>query len=195
MTKYARRRKSKKSYLIAILLLAAVIVLALFLILDHKNQEKPQPTEAPDNSTVVSTQPEPSDSSSAAEKDNENISSEPTPEQAPVENPKQTTQNEGVNPNTLAEITGVITRANVTNDKLLIRVNIDQYLTSGSCSLTLTSGDNKYTDAANIIAEASTSTCAGFDIPTSELGSGNWNITIQISSGDKKGIINGEVSL
>ncbi|MDO4986920.1 MAG: hypothetical protein Q4E46_01200 [Candidatus Saccharibacteria bacterium] len=117
----------------------------------------------------------------------------PTTEPANVENPKDIPQNEGTDPNKSAVITGVLTRADVSGDKAIIRVNIDQYLSGGSCNLTMTSGAKNYTDAVNIADAASTSTCQGFDIPVSKLGKGTWDISIQIISGDKEGTISGKV--
>ncbi len=201
MTKYARRRKNKRSHWFIWLILFVFAALVTFLVVQQLGKPATSSVENQSNATANQEQPksvnQPENSGESKEADEEtksNADNGTGAEQA-TENPKQTIQNEGTNPNTLSGITGALTRADTTDDKLIIRVNIDQYLTSGSCTLTLTSGENKYSDVANIIAEASTSSCAGFDVPTSKLGSGKWNISIQISSGDKQGIINGEVSL
>ena len=100
---------------------------------------------------------------------------------------------DGENPNDLEILTGSVTYAGVAGDKLIIRVNIDQYLGSGTCSLTL----GNYSNSVNISPSASTSTCEGFDIALSDLGnmSGNSQFTINLSSGDKAGTITGEVGL
>ena len=119
----------------------------------------------------------------------------PEPTETSTEDPKKQTQNEGSDPNSSKTLTGALTRADVTNNKLIIRVNIDQYLSGGSCALTLTSGSKTYTDVANITDAASTSTCAGFDIPVEKLSSGSWSISIKITSGDKEGTISGKVTV
>lgn len=112
------------------------------------------------------------------------------------ENTKAQVQNEGSNPNDSATLTGVITRVDAVDGKLTLRVNIDQYLTSGICELTLKNGANVYTETANITDSASTSTCEGFDIPTGKLATtGAWEISIKISSGEKAGMISGKVNI
>ena len=90
----------------------------------------------------------------------------------------------------------MVTYAGVVDDKLMIRVNIDQFLADGSCELKLVRNNSTiYNSTANIFADVSTSTCEGFDVPVSGLGSGNTNIEIQLKSGDKSGIIRGEVNI
>ena len=104
-------------------------------------------------------------------------------------------QNEGEDPNQLESLTGNLTTNRVSNGKLILRVNINQYLSTGICNLTLTSGSNTIIKTANIVAVASTSTCEGFDVPVSELSSGAWQISINIQSGDKTGTITGEQNI
>lgn len=102
---------------------------------------------------------------------------------------------EGEDPNEKQELTGVVTHAGVNGDNLMIRVNIDQYLDSGVCELSLVQGGVVYSDMANIIGSAMTATCEGFNVPVSRLSGGNYGIVIKISSGDKSGTINGEVRI
>lgn len=100
---------------------------------------------------------------------------------------------DGEDPNDLDTLTGTVTYSGMAGDKLIIRVSIDQYLGSGTCSLIL----GGYSAMANISASASTSTCEGFDIPLSSISdlSSNTQFTINLSSGDRTGVISGEVSL
>ena len=103
---------------------------------------------------------------------------------------------EGNDPNEAEGLTGVVTYAGVNGDNLMIRVNIDQYLNSGSCNLSLLiNGASVYNDTAGIIDSAATSTCEGFNVPVSGLGAGNYQIVIKINSGDKSGTIRGEVNI
>ena len=105
-------------------------------------------------------------------------------------------QYEGNDPNEAPTITGVVTYAGVSNNTLMIRVNIDQYLESGSCVLSLLdSGNVMYGDSANVVDSASTATCEGFNIPLSEIGGGDLKINIEVFSGDKSGVISGEVNI
>lgn len=130
-------------------------------------------------------------------------STEEGPEEAPSETEepdepedKKVPQYEGADPNEAAELTGVITFAAVQGDMLTIRTEIDQYLNGGACSLTLQrDGVTIYNSATTIQPNASNSTCLGFDVPTSGLGSGVVQIVIDLSAGGKTGVIQGEVKL
>lgn len=112
------------------------------------------------------------------------------------EDDKKVVQYEGNDPNLSEELSGSVTYAGVLDGKITIRVNIDQYLSGGSCVLNLTrNGNVVYDESANVINSASTATCEGFDIPISNIGTGNYEIEIRISSGDKSGSIKGEVEI
>ena len=102
---------------------------------------------------------------------------------------------EGADPNSSESLTGYITTSRFSGDKLIIRVNIDQYLSNGTCTLTLSDGANQLDKSAKLSPAASTSTCEGFDIPSSELSnfSRPIDITINLTSGDKRGSITGRV--
>ena len=68
-------------------------------------------------------------------------------------------QYEGEDPNELEELTGVVTYAGVSGENLMVRVSIDQYLTSGSCELTLTRGGATiYNSIADIVGDVATAT-------------------------------------
>ena len=110
---------------------------------------------------------------------------------------KTPVQYDGENPNSFDSLTGNITYVGFSGEKFMIRISIDQYLSSGTCSLTISDGDNSFEETATIIPEASTSTCEGFDIPKSDLSlvSDNIEILINISSGDKTGTITGVATL
>ena len=125
-------------------------------------------------------------------------SSEEKPKEAEKEDSddgKSIKQNEGSDPNASPSLTGSLTSANKSGDNLVIRVNIDQYLSSGTCSLNLENNGTLIEKSANILPTASTSSCEGFDVPLSELSSGTWNIIINLASGEKTGEIKGEVNL
>lgn len=109
---------------------------------------------------------------------------------------KKVSQYEGEDPNKAEELTGVITYAGLSGDKLMIRVNIDQFLNSGECRLGLRqAGATVYNASARVVDNVTTSTCEGFDIPVSELGVGNTQIIIMVQSGEKTGMITGEATL
>ena len=179
-----RRRRSKKwiSWLIILVLLVAAVIVA-YQVWDNYFNDKKEP-----ETTEVDKKEE--------EKQNEN-KVEPENTTPEPEEKKENIQYEGEDPNVGASLTGAITYAAVSGTNILIRVNIDQYLSSGSCELRLVKeGDvNAYSDTANIISSATTATCEGFNVPLSSVSSGNYNIYINLTSGDKTGVINGEVNV
>ena len=109
---------------------------------------------------------------------------------------KKVEQYDGEDPNKAETLSGVVTYAGVSGDKLMIRVNIDQYLEGGECRLTLSRGGvSIYSGIANVVGNASTATCEGFDVSISELGGGVTEINISVDSGERSGTIRGEVSI
>lgn len=122
-------------------------------------------------------------------------------ETATEEKPDRAKQYEGEDPNTLPELTGVITFAGRGQDgkNLEIYTQIDQYLSGGVCELILMRGDAIVDGAGRstrIIPDASTSTCEdGFEIPLAQLPAGNYRVIINLSSGGKTGVIEGEANI
>lgn len=102
---------------------------------------------------------------------------------------------EGTDTNNSASLSGVITYSAVAGSNLVIRTTINQSLSSGTCQLVLTNGSKSITKTSNIMPNPSSSTCEGFDVPTAELGSGNWDIAIKVSSGDRSGTLTGSAKL
>lgn len=112
------------------------------------------------------------------------------------DNGKKVTQYEGNDPNTSDSLSGVITYAGAQNEKLIIRVNIDQFLENGKCVLRLKkNGVDVYEETTSIVSSASTATCEGFDVSTNEIEKGRMEIIIDVNSGDKAGLIRGEVEV
>lgn len=130
-------------------------------------------------------------------KRNENIPEEPLITED--EGGKKVVQFDGDDPNKADELTGVVTFAKVNpdGDKLVVRVNIDQFLEEGKCTGYIYNTDNMlvYESEAGIEGAASTSTCQGFDIPLEGLGTGKKQIIVRLKSGDKTGKIIGETEI
>ena len=109
---------------------------------------------------------------------------------------KKVVQYEGEDPNKSESLSGVVTYAGVSDDKLMIRVNIDQFLNSGECALSLVRGGAAiYSDITSVVSSAATATCEGFDVPVEQIGSGSVEIKIVVRAGEKTGTINGRVEL
>lgn len=174
-----KRKRSKKwiSWLIILILLIGAVVVC-YLVWESYFKE----IERPETSEEVEVRAE---------------TEEETPTEEVLEKKEEVIQYDGGNPNEAERLSGAITYAGVTGDKLIIRVNIDQFLSGGSCKLRLVlEGDIEvYGDEVGIIDSASTATCAGFDVPVGGFKSGKYDIYINLSSGGKVGTINGEVSL
>lgn len=182
----ARRKRSKRWLywlLVLILLIAAVVV--CYLVWDAYFRDKSEEQDVPDNSKV-----EESDKKKEEDSKNEGELKSGAVEKKKVE------QYEGNDPNKAEELSGVITYAGVSGANLMIRVNIDQYLENGKCSLTLNrAGATIYNSIASIIGGPSTSSCEGFDVPVSGLGGGAVEIIIKLEAGSRTGTIRGEVNI
>ena len=124
----------------------------------------------------------------------ENQNSDNTEETSKQE--EKAPQYEGESPNKSETLTGLITYADVVNDELVIRVNIDQFLQSGSSNLTMSrNGVTHYSQTVGIQESVTTSTCDGYKIPVSELPKGDLVVEIDLNSEGKSGKITGRVRI
>ncbi|MBR2767267.1 hypothetical protein IKD67_04280 [Candidatus Saccharibacteria bacterium] len=181
----ARRRNNRK-WIIGGVILALLIVVGVgtAIIWNNEHQETEQ------NNETEKTEDKKKDDTERHDGETEEEYSERMAEQ------KRIKQYEGEDPNKAEELTGVITYAGINEGVLMIRVNVDQFLSEGNCALSLMrNGDVIYSVDAKIIAEVSTSTCDGFSVPISGLGSGATDIVIKLSAGGKTGTIRGEVDI
>jgi flagellar basal body-associated protein FliL len=76
---------------------------------------------------------------------------------------------------------------NQNDNKLQVRIMVQEVPSSGTCTLTLTNGSQTVTKTASVYPTAAISTCQGFDVPVSELSSGAWSVTVDVVSGTKNG--------
>ncbi|MBQ2672931.1 MAG: hypothetical protein IJI42_10495 [Methanobrevibacter sp.] len=180
------RRKRNKNWIIWLLFLVLVIVAGAICYLVWDNYFNDKTIEIGESKYVEKDK-----------KENENIINEEDEAKSNGENDeKKVVQYEGNDPNLNEELSGSVTYAGIMNDKITIRVNIDQYLSEGNCTLSLISDETVvYNENVKIINSASTATCEGFDIPVSNMGEGNYDIVIKLSSGDKIGSIKGEIRI
>lgn len=83
----------------------------------------------------------------------------------------------------------ILSSANKNEPNLQVRAIIQTVTASGECSLTLknqASGVTK-TYTADVQAMSSTTTCKGFDVPLSDLGSGTWDLTLVFENSTLRG--------
>lgn len=180
----ARRRNNQKWIIGGVILVVLVIAGIVTFVIWNNSQEAEQ------NDEVGITEVEEVKDTEKNDGETEEEYSERMAEQ------KRVKQYEGEDPNKAEELSGAVTYAGVNNNVLMIAMNIDQFLSEGSCALSLAQNGNViYSADAKIVAEVSTSTCDGFNIPLNGLGSGATEIIIKLSSGGKTGTIRGEVNI
>lgn len=67
------------------------------------------------------------------------------------------------------------------NDTVTVFTKLPGY-SSGTCNLKVTNGGNTVNQTAPLMYQAEYSTCAGFSVPVSDLGSGTWSIRLAATS-------------
>lgn len=181
------KKTNKNKKIIPIIVIFIIICAGTFFALNITKTSNDEIGKTIENSTTNSTD--------ISTETVENSEKEDVEEKDEIEKKPEIIQNDGEDPNKSEELTGTLITANISGDKLVVRVNIDQFLTSGKCTLSLKSATSTVEKEANIITSASTSTCEGFDIPINELSSGKWNIEILLNSNSKTGKITGEIDI
>lgn len=190
MSKRKTKLTPKKYIQIGLILLAFVGVSFLTLNIINDNIEAPKEDKTTDDYREKTE--DGNKEEQKTEKKEEHKEEEKKEEQ---EQEKNHQNYEGENPNRKDELTGIITTARTSGDNFIVRISIDQFLSSGSCELILENNEKKYTEQVDIISDASSSTCEGFDIPVYKLENGTWNLTVNLSSGEKTGKIKEEVTV
>lgn len=193
----AQKRKNRRKWVYWFVILLLLVAAGVIVYLVWNSYFKPKSADVHENNIVEVAENKTENNNNASDGDtgqNGNATGDNAGEVEREKEKEQVATYEGGDPNQNNQLTGALTYASVNGGVLIIRVNIDQYLDSGTCRLSL-GGGTEYSDVASVVSSASTSTCEGFDIPLSELASGTYKITIDLNSGDKKGMIEGEVSV
>ncbi|MDR0887184.1 MAG: hypothetical protein LBM97_00615 [Candidatus Nomurabacteria bacterium] len=171
MKKYNKKSNTPRNIIIIVFLIILLGMCAYFIFV---NKKPPEGTAEPEEATQITQ-----DSDDSYVDAGETI----TPDiKIPIQNETSVDQN---------EITGNITSQSVNSEILQIRLQIDQYLLSGTCTITI----GTFWQTVNIVPNASSSTCKGFDLEIADLPSNANNFTINIESNGKTGTINGEINL
>lgn len=181
------KRKSSRKPIIVILLVILFLVGAT---VAYAYMQKIGPFEEKGYSTKPSTQEEKNAGTdikkNSLDQDSTKGStgSDPSPDPTPDPN--------GGKPGVGVEITA----ANQNGEMINIRALIQTITSSGACSLSMTGPSGKtYSAAADVQALPSSSTCKGFDVPTSELSKGTWNIVVSFENSDVKGSASKEIEI
>ena len=181
------RTNNKRKWIVGVIVLIALIIVGVVIgIILNQNEGDDYDENDGNNSTEMIDEKE------SGRKDDETEEEYSTR----LAEEKRIKQYEGGDPNKAEELSGAITYTGVNDGILVIGMNIDQFLSDGNCELNLMrDGDLVYSTNARILAEVSTSTCDGFNIPIDGLGNGMTKVIIKLTSNGKNGEINGEVNI
>ena len=182
------RRKRNRKWIVKLLLLVVIIVGICFAWHGFsKNIETGSGDDGSETSQIIAT-----DGGESIDDVEKNETKEDTDNYID----KKPIQYDGGSPNEFEYLTGAVNYVKTNGGKLLIRVSIDQYLESGTCELALMQGgEMMYQETVDIIGDATTSTCKGFDVPVAGLASGELQFTVYFASGDRVGEVSGGVSI
>ena len=117
------RRKRKRKWISGLFILVLIIVAGIVCYLVWENYFKEEKNSKNDEPESVKVEEKIEEESIDGEEEQEIVEKE------------EVVQYEGEDPNDLEEITGVITYAGASENYLMIRINIDQYLSGGICNL------------------------------------------------------------
>lgn len=85
------------------------------------------------------------------------------------------------------EVTVVISSVSVGSDTVSVRAYIEDVVSSGTCTLVMVKGDQTVTKESAVAPGPSITGCQPFSVPTSELGSGTWDIKVSFKNSTKQG--------
>jgi len=182
--------KRRKSYrwlwgIIFLVLIAGAVVVAV-LVRNNFFDDSSNKNESANSSNTVSPNKPKDDTKKEEDKESDDNVSEK----------KDVPQYTGDNPNKADALSGVISYADVSGDDLIIRVNIDQFLSEGNCTINIVkNGSVAFTQTVGIMESVSTSTCDGYKIPTSTLPKGDLQLEVLVQSGNRSGKITSRVRI
>lgn len=172
--KRIQKESDKKKWLMSALVVLAVIAGGIAAVVALQGRQKAE---------QATTTP-------SAEQSVQQTTTENSPE---IPSPKTPTESE--TPAPANQLTASITAANQNGNILQIRTLIETIAASGTCGLILTKDSVQISRSADVTPLANSSTCKGFDIPTTELSPGKWNLTIDITIGNQKTALKQEVDI
>jgi len=78
----------------------------------------------------------------------------------------------------------IVISSTKSGDNIIISTQLKNY-SDGECDLLIENGTNSYSRSVPVIYQPSFSTCAGFSVAKSELGSGTWSILLSVTSNNQ----------
>lgn len=164
------KKNPTKKILVTLLILIALAVLGYFLYTRFISSK--------DNTSTINLAPPTSQQQQAGVQTKQNAldTSSTNPKTSGSDQPPQPTP---IPNSSKSNVQVEITAANQNGATFQVRTLISAVVNDGTCTLTLQkAGYNTVTMTATTQALASTSTCKGFDIPTSQLAAGTWHLTV-----------------
>lgn len=165
-------KKSAFKKVLAAVIVALVTCGLIFFIINNNNAQ-PETKPPADKSSVPADQPE-----DAHTTDDGTIGKPSVP---PQNDPQPAVGDQ-------EDISAKITSLNDNGGTVVLRVIIEGVTNEGVCNLSIhnTATGKEYSVQSGIQALSSSSTCKGFNIATSLLGSGEWELSIIINIGGKQ---------
>lgn len=204
-----KQKKSNKKPLIIViivLLLIAIGGVCAYLYLSNKpnngqNQSNTEKSESKKSDNTDDSKTKSSDTNTESS-DKKSDKSDTNNESVDGNANKTPVKYENYTPPANNELSGTVNYAAAVDDTLVIRTTINQLVHNGTCKLTMSGPRGQsYSNESNIVANPSTSSCSGFNIPLGQLAasasarSGTWKINISINAEDKTGSLTSEVKL
>ncbi len=167
MTRKNNSRGKKKALLLVLLLVICVVATASWLYATDQWPFTHSNTSSGDTSSELSTNTKTETNVNNAEKEAYvNQSKKPETAPKPVEPP--------TSPDTIT------LSAEKTGSDVVISTKLIGYA-AGTCDVSISNSTKTYQNTADILYQPEYSTCAGFTVPYSQLGSGNWKITLTVT--------------
>jgi len=181
--------RKKKIITISIIVIALALAGLAYAIITSQKNSAISPSTTTDSSSDTASDEVNSDQ-------DESIPPNPnTPDKTPTQYDKANSDDS--KSSSSPELNAVINYKKVTNGALSLRVTIDKRLDTGSCELVATrqSDAKRVSKVADIVPNPSSSSCEGFDVPASELGTGTWSLKVTITSGELKSTLTESVAI
>lgn len=163
------KHRSKKTTLV-LLLSTAILLLAVAAALYHYKRG-PFTVKTTDNPVGINYTAPTKDQVNSGVAAKEDFNTRPTEASQNTTTPTQGDQS--------TTVSTVISSSNITANTLSVRTIIQVIDNAGNCTLTLSkSGEQSVSQTAATQTMGSYTTCKGFDIDTSQLARGEWQITV-----------------
>lgn len=171
-----KNNRTNKRKLIAIslailLLMTSMAVGALYYV---NKQNANKNTDSP--SATTNLQPPTEDQKQAGQSTKEKSANEAN---QPISQPPKNLTSTSKTP---VQVDITASSQNISSGLYQIRSLIGSVQNSGTCTIVLSRNDIQVTKQAGVQALASSSTCQGFDIPVSELSTGQWQVVLSFEN-------------